>query len=200
MDKKPDVIREQIEETRDSLTDKIEDLEEHVKESIHDVTHVMDHTADSVKSGLHERIVSVRRAFNLPHQVRARPWLTLSCAALAGAALGYVLTRPREGRSHPSTQPFETGSSSPPLPAETARVAESNGKHEPGVLTRAIDSFRPELEQVKEVALGLAVDLTRDLIKQALAPAVSGDGDQVKDRTTRKGPAERENVGRVPNL
>jgi ElaB/YqjD/DUF883 family membrane-anchored ribosome-binding protein len=192
MASEPDVIREQIEETRESLTDKIEALEGEFKGTIHEVTGAVEHTVDSVRSGVHEGVESVKRFFDLPLHVRERPWLMLGCAACAGATAGYLLTRPPAPVSGAILQPTGPGPYLAPAPSPQAAVAAAaaapgpNGQRKPGMVDKVVQQFRPELEQVKEIAIGLAMGLARDLIKRALPPAVAANVDEIMASTTRK--------------
>ena len=79
MDPKPDVIRRQIDETRESLADKLETLEDQVKHTVASVTEAVEHTVDSVKSTARETVETVKRTFDIPYQVRRHPY------ALTGA-------------------------------------------------------------------------------------------------------------------
>jgi ElaB/YqjD/DUF883 family membrane-anchored ribosome-binding protein len=186
MASEPDVIREQIEETRESLTEKIEALEGEFTETIHDVTGAVEHTVDSVRSGVHEGVESVKHLFDLPFQVRERPWLMVGGAALAGATAGYLLTRPRAPVGQPIPQPAGPATYLPPAPPPRAAAPSLNGQREPGMVDKVVQTFRPELEQVKEIAIGLAMGLARDLIKRALPPAVAANVDEIMASTTRK--------------
>ena len=107
MAEEPDVIREQIEETRESLSDKIEALEVQVKGTIEGVTEAVDQTVGSVKSGITEGVEAVKRTFDLPYQVCQRPWTMLGLAAAAV----YLLTalRGRLVRQLSAAKRFEPG-------------------------------------------------------------------------------------------
>jgi ElaB/YqjD/DUF883 family membrane-anchored ribosome-binding protein len=73
----PEVIREQIEQTRASLGHKLETLETEVRSSVQDAS-------DSVR----ERLEKVRRAFDVRYHIREHPWIATSAAIGVGYALG----------------------------------------------------------------------------------------------------------------
>ncbi len=73
----PEVIREQIEQTRASLGHKLETLETEVRSSVQDAS-------DSMR----ERIERVRRAFDVRYHIREHPWIATSAAIGVGYFLG----------------------------------------------------------------------------------------------------------------
>jgi ElaB/YqjD/DUF883 family membrane-anchored ribosome-binding protein len=72
----PEVIREQIEQTRASLGHKLETLETEVRSSVQDAS-------DSVREGIDK----VKRAVDVRYQIREHPWIATSAAV----GLGYLL-------------------------------------------------------------------------------------------------------------
>lgn len=89
----PEIIREQIEQTRASLGHKLETLETEVRSSVQDAS-------DSVR----ERIEKVRRAFDVRYHICEHPWIVTSAAIgvgyfLGAASLSDVRARAINGRS-----------------------------------------------------------------------------------------------------
>jgi ElaB/YqjD/DUF883 family membrane-anchored ribosome-binding protein len=73
----PQVIREQIEQTRASLGHKLETLETEVRSSVQDAS-------DSVREGIDK----VKRTLDLRYQIREHPWVATSAALGVGYLLG----------------------------------------------------------------------------------------------------------------
>jgi ElaB/YqjD/DUF883 family membrane-anchored ribosome-binding protein len=110
MDPQPDVIREQIEETRSSLTEKLETLEAEVKgtvesakeavqETLETAKETVQDTISSVKETVHNASETVKRTFDLPYQVDRHPWgmvlLSFAGGLVGGAFLGGRMKSPR---------------------------------------------------------------------------------------------------------
>jgi ElaB/YqjD/DUF883 family membrane-anchored ribosome-binding protein len=132
------VIRQQMEDTRTSLTDKLETLENKVsdtvqeatsavsdtvasvKESIQDtvatVTDSVQDTVTTVKDTLHDGVESVKSMFDIPHLVEQHPW-----AAVAGSiAVGFCLERTFGKRTTPMTEKMAEASA--PIPAQPGQT------------------------------------------------------------------------------
>jgi ElaB/YqjD/DUF883 family membrane-anchored ribosome-binding protein len=117
MDPEPDVIRNEIEQTRESLTEKIEKVEEQfkdtlgsVKDTLTGVKDTVENTIDSVKEKVQDTVqsvtstvegtvASVKQTFDVPQQVRRHPWALAGCSLVAGLAAGYFLAGRRGAMS-----------------------------------------------------------------------------------------------------
>ena len=104
-----DEIREQMEDTRTSLTDKLETLEKQVANSVSDATtNVTDtveavkesvqetvssvkdsvqETISAVKESMHQGVTAVKDFFDIPSHVDHHPWAMMG----GSVALGYVV-------------------------------------------------------------------------------------------------------------
>jgi len=132
------VIRQQMEDTRTSLTDKLETLENKVadtvqeatsavsetvtsvKESIQDtvatVTGSVQDTVTTVKDTLHDGVESVKNMFDVPHLVEQHPW-----PAVAGSiALGFCLERTFGKATTPMTEKMSEASA--PMPNQPGQA------------------------------------------------------------------------------
>src|SRR5436305_1512 len=78
-------IRQDIEQTRESLTEKLEVLEYEVKETIADAKDTVTGTIETakqtveditsnVKETVQDTVATVKRTFDLPYQVNQHPW------------------------------------------------------------------------------------------------------------------------------
>ena len=62
MDERPDVIRQQIEETRESLTDKLETLEGQVKDTVSTVSDTLESVKETVEGTVEREITEDTQA------------------------------------------------------------------------------------------------------------------------------------------
>jgi len=217
MAEEPDVIRQQIEQTRESLTQKLETLEGQVKDTVASVTSAVETTVETVKSkvedtvqavtsGVETTVETVKRTFDIPYQVDRHPWAMAGGSLLAGLAAGFLIGRPR--RSFVRRPAWaEAPARAAELPAagrETdVRVASAytapeseryppagfqpeREEHRPGLLRSLLTSFEPELEKVKQAAIGTLMAAARDYLERTVPPPLAGNVAEILDSVTRK--------------
>jgi len=212
MDPEPEVIREQIEETRSSLTEKLETLEGQVKETVESVKSSVEETVDAVKSTVTETVdtvkstvqdtvETVRETFNLSRQVRRHPWGMLGGSLLSGMALGYYLAGRRQRRwadweaEHywQPEQPSYSHGIQAPTPAQGLRSepapppepSERSGSSGPGLLSRLLTPFESEIGKIKETAIGAALGVARDVLEKALPASLAASVEEIMNNITR---------------
>jgi ElaB/YqjD/DUF883 family membrane-anchored ribosome-binding protein len=202
MAEEPDVIREQIEETRSALTDKLETLEGQVRETVQSAKETVEDTLSNVKSSVQETVASVKQTFDLRYQVDRHPWAMLGGSFLTGFVLGnYLEGRREQERLRSARALVYPGSDLVRAPAlhESLSDARPNGNgsatapaqafaaepSSPGLFSRVLHTFEPEIERVKEVAIGAAMGILRDLAKESL-PKLAPQIDEVMDSATSK--------------
>jgi ElaB/YqjD/DUF883 family membrane-anchored ribosome-binding protein len=196
MAEEPEVIREQIRDTQESLASKLSTLEdkvvhtvtgttESVAETVEQVKETVSETIESVKETVESTVETVKRTFDLPYQTRQHPWLMMAGSCAAGFVVGRLLPgATRSGAGWASHLVSEGERYAAPSPA--AQAPRPNGSvraQGPGWFDRLAHQFHGELEQVKELAIGALFGLVRDWAKRQLpgnlAPHVEGVLDNV---------------------
>jgi len=212
MDEKPDVIRHEIEETRQSLTEKLETLEGQVKDTIGSVTESVEQTVErvketvtdtveNVKETVSDTVENVKRTFDLSYQVDRHPWAMAGVSLAAGMTLGY-LTGGRRGHAGrggwgreraPSRSAFGDGSGAGYQPSTAGYQAAASGgsdyrrEHEgPGMLSRLLASFAPEIDKIKGTAVAAVMGMLRDSLLRSVPPALAEHVQEIMDDLTRK--------------
>ncbi len=206
MDPEPDVIRQQIGQTRESLTEKLETLEGQVRQTIGSVTSKVEETFDTVKakvqdtvqavSGTVEHTVdSVRETFNIPHQVCRHPYAMTGGALVLGATLGYLLA-PRRRRSErpPSARavsPYPSPPSAVPAAAyeEPRRTAEPR-EARPGLFGGLLQPVAAEFDKIKATAIGALLGLARDMALRSVPPSLGPKIEEIINDITRRAGGE----------
>jgi len=110
VENEPEVIRQQMDETRSALTDKIATLEAQVvetvegasagvRETVESVKGAVQDTVETVRETVAETVESVRETFSIEKQIERRPWTVMALSAGIGFAAGYLATpAPRRSR------------------------------------------------------------------------------------------------------
>jgi hypothetical protein len=195
MDPEPSVIRQEIDETRQSLSDKLETLEHQVMDSVHQARATVRDTIDTVKSAVSDTVDSVKRTFDVEYHVQQRPFvcsgLTFVAGFVAGAwvkgtrnhgsytnGAGHSLAERKRsywGRENGEVRSYDWISESA---ISSSSLQERNNRHS--------SLFSDELNKVKGLAIGTAMALLRDFAKQSLPPTLGSHIDEVMDSATTK--------------
>jgi ElaB/YqjD/DUF883 family membrane-anchored ribosome-binding protein len=170
------VIREQIEETRSSLTEKLETLEGQIRGTVVEAKETVEDTIENVKSTVQDTVQTVKRTFDIEYQVEHHPWAMLGGSVVAGYLVGHFLNREQNGHV-PAQEPPRAEPA--PLGFRSTEAAK------PGVVSRILHQFHDEIEQVKEMAIGATMGFLRDLVKQSI-PQLAPQIDKVMNSATSK--------------
>jgi ElaB/YqjD/DUF883 family membrane-anchored ribosome-binding protein len=200
-EEQPEVIREQIRETQESLTSKLSTLEDKVVNTVTDTTESVAETVENVKDSVVETfesvketvqstVESVKRTFDLPYQTEQHPWLMVAGACAAGFLAGRLLPAAARKAEHlASTLPSEgmrygRTSAAPEGPRSNGSAGQQ--PQGPGLLGRLAHDFHDELEQVKGLAIGALFGLARDWVSQHLPPNMAPQVQDMLDNVTTK--------------
>jgi ElaB/YqjD/DUF883 family membrane-anchored ribosome-binding protein len=193
----PEVIRKQMEETRTDLTEKLETLEEEivdkvenatekVSETVEHVTETVKETVDTVKETVHETVETVKSTFDIAHQVDRHPWLMFGGAV----ALGYVGGRVFASLEVPRTPAWCSGSETFAPAFQTTAVENGSAAKKSAPTSQWLgdmaEKFRPEINALKELAVGAALSVARDLLTRSLPEHARQPVADTVDRVTTK--------------
>lgn len=198
MAEEPEVIQEQMEETRSALADKLGALGQKISGTVDTVSDVVEETASAVAETVEnvtetaeEAVEAVKETFNIPKQFDRHPWLFVGGSIALGFVGGKLLfsaqQRAREFAQPSTTQKAEEMPRYMSQPAEYTAEASRGGnrikKHgrketgnghgkapreseSTGLLGGLVQRFLPDLNKLKELALGTVFATARDLITQ----------------------------------
>lgn len=196
MAEEPEVIQEQMEETRSALADKLGAISQKISGTVESVTDAVEGTVETVQETVEnvgetaqEAVEAVKETFNLPKQFDRHPWLFVGGSVALGFVAGKLLSaaQRRIGGHHPATTPSAEDmarymAQSAEYTAETprgdrlkrhSRKETGNGhgraprkSEEPSLLGGLVQKFMPDLTKLKELALGTVFATARDLMAQ----------------------------------
>jgi len=183
MDDHPEVIRQQMEETRSNLTDKLEALENQVSESVQSTTAAVTETVEAVKetvenvtATVQETVETVGETFDLWTQTDHHPWIVFGGSVAVGYLAAQLFGEPRANskaeQSHApswdalarsaaqSRKENRSRASEPPVQPAAARSEPSE--------TGKKSWFWDQVDRVKGLALGSLMGVVRDLAARGL--------------------------------
>jgi hypothetical protein len=202
-----ELIKQQMNQTRVSLTEKLEALENKVFGTVHDTTGAISSTVQQVSSlvrdtvrdvgatvrdttgnvhaNVQEVMSSAREAMSISRQMHEHPWLMLSGSVFAGYVGGLLLDNLEHGR--PPSLPVAPERLLP-RDAEVRERAESAPSRRGGssFWNALIETFAPELDKLKRAALGTALGLVRDRVGESVPPHLRENFTELMDRVTQK--------------
>jgi ElaB/YqjD/DUF883 family membrane-anchored ribosome-binding protein len=192
MNKDPDEIRGNIEETRSALTEKLETLEQGVKETVHEAKAVVTGTIENVKDTVKETVETVKETLDIRCYVQEYPWPMMAGSMALGFALGRLIST-SFGNVHSNGHRISRmASNGTPMQAQQERLPSSEIRQpEPkesrsAVLGSLMDRIRPEIEEIEGIAVGAVGALIRDLIRKNAAQPIAEQLAPVANRLTSK--------------
>lgn len=192
-----EAIRQQMEDTRTSLTEKLETLEEKlvntveetttavnetvtavketVQESVSAVKETVQESMSTVKDSVHESVETVKDWLDVKAHVEQHPWYMVGGSIACGFLLGSMLGDRKEA-------PRDRGPSFPQLlaspPPSNGGIRDKPQKEEPSWTSSLLSMFGPEIDKLKGLALGATLGTVREMITSAAPPHM---GQQIKD-------------------
>jgi len=185
-----EAIRAEVGQTCNDLASKIKALEEKVLTPVHKVQDAVQHTMDAVQGTVDS---AKEKVDNVRNQVSEHPWIAIGAGVVAGMIAGYVSGEPRRpvGASrHRSSSgggyratgngPSASGNGNGASYSATAEAQDQSG-----MMSGVKGWFSEEWDKFKGIAMGAAIALARDFMKDQ-APKFSDNIDQFMNDMTHK--------------
>jgi len=215
MDRETEVIREQMDETRADLQEKLEILEDKVLGTIENTTttvektvatvkEAVEGTVESVKESVAETVQTVKHTFDLPAHCVNHPWLMFGGSIAVGFATGQLVGRflPQAGRrfrrrrgvptlstlaAAPQATSYNGGGYEENIPRQEPAPAPPARQEQGGGLFGWLGSrFSTELNKLKSLAIGAALGVVRDAVKETAVPEIGEQLAEMIDGVTTK--------------
>lgn len=203
MANKTELIRENMARTRESLRQKLDTLEDRtlgvVRDTTETVAQVAEQVTDTVESARRAVKKTVKksvRALDLTRHVEEYPWAIMGGAVATGFLASWLVSRATQARddrgrfyeTHPGQQPFATA----PYPAATypAGIKRTEEREtepsRPNWLTGLAQTFAPQLDSLKQLAIGAAIATVRDVAMRSVPGPWTGELSKVFDGVAEK--------------
>lgn len=161
IEKEPTELRDDMRETRATLTEKLELLEDRVTEKSEAIQHRVEATVDKVKESVHDTVRAVRETVDWRHQMNEHPWAMFGGAVLAGLLADRLLA----GATRMHVPATVAGS----MPTHSVGSARSATAYDgPSLVQKALGQFSIQRDRLEHAAISAASDLVDRLISHAL--------------------------------
>jgi len=201
VDESPEVIKSQMEQTRQGLVEKIETLEQQVTQTVQEATNAVTSTVDTVKEvvsntsdavqstvdsvkdvvsntkdAVQSTMDSVVGAFDLSGHVQRSPWLMFGGAVASGFVLGKVLAPPQMSSSSASADFSRLSAasvdSSRHSSEPTPKQSEQPSK---SIFDGPLSAMGSMFEKPLAIAEGMAVSAFFSVLQNVVKDAVPAD-------------------------
>jgi len=203
----PEVIQQQMEETRSRLAEKLDQLTqqatgtvETVAGTVTDTVETVSDTVQNVTETVQETVETVRDMFDLPGQVEKHPWAMFGGAVALGYFFGWMTAPSRPAFAQSAAAPPSAPPTPSPAPAssnrlqdywkEEQRSAAGESPPQQGQSSSWWDSltqtFGPTFDKLKGLAVGATLGLARDVVSGSMGSNLSNQVQEVFDDLTNR--------------
>jgi len=188
-----EMIQQQMQETRASLTEKLETLEQKVVGTVENATAAVNETVDVIKETVNETVAtvqegvkgsvdSVKEFVDVPGHVDRHPWMMVGGSMAVGYCLSTLLSqKPSASSAVPTYQPGPVlTASSRARPDVPSQAAQSIATPAPSGV------WAPEIAKLKGLALGVLFGTARELLVSSVPEHMGDQLRDVVDSATRK--------------
>lgn len=159
----------------DTVKDSVQGTVDSVKDSVQD-------TMDSVHQTMSDTVEGVKQTFDLPRQVDRHPWLMVGGAVAVGFVAAKLLYHgPAVARAATSVARSTAATLRPTAEAVGSATAAAGG-----LMATMEGLFGPEINKVKELALGALLGVIRDMAVQAAPETMAPQVREIIDGFTSK--------------
>jgi len=185
-----DVIRNQMEDTRTSLSEKLETLEKKVASTVESATSEVAQTVEAVKESVQETVATVKNTvqdtisvvkdsvkgsvdavqgvFDIPGHVQRHPWGIMAGSVALGFFLGSLGQSRREEERHETPSPAAGGHTAASTGSHSHHRSHKNGRNRLSQTAKESSSFlsdlAPELNKLKGLAIGTLLGSVREMV------------------------------------
>jgi ElaB/YqjD/DUF883 family membrane-anchored ribosome-binding protein len=171
MANKTELIRQQMSRTRESLRQKLDALEdrtlgvvENTADAVANVAETVEDTVETAKEAVTKTTEKAAQMFDINRHVDEHPWAVMGGAVATGFALSVLLSRTRStAEVNGGPAPYDVYPRYEPQPASSYEESHEESEPRQSWLSSLMEQFAPQLDTLKQLAIGTAVGTLRDL-------------------------------------
>jgi ElaB/YqjD/DUF883 family membrane-anchored ribosome-binding protein len=171
-------MRHDIDTTRAAMAEKLEALEDRMIGAAQSAQETVEDSIQSAK----DAVASVKRTFDINHQVEERPWTIVGGCFVAGLAVSLLIPKGRPSQELGVRSQESAKTSNSPMTPDSCPLTPE--KAEPASV---FEPFREEIDKVKGIAIGFVMGLLRDSIKESVPQLAPKIGELIDGLTTKLG-------------
>jgi len=200
MENDTEVIRQQMAETRNSLSEKVGAVEElvasavkettqavaktveNVTGAVENVTGAVEGTVNTVKDTVAESVESVKNALDISSYVDQYPWMVMGGSVAVGYLLGTLLGESQPHSTGGTASPASTGQTwgaSSAAPTSTGSAGRSQTSFLP-------DSWMPLINKLQGLAVGTMTGVIGEMVMKAVPENIKHEVSQMLDDATQR--------------
>lgn len=172
MANKTELIRAEMARTRASLTTRLDALEDRTlgavkqtAEAVADVAETVEETVQSASKAVKKTVRKTAQFFDLSSQAEEHPWALMGGAVATGFLASWLVSRATQ-RGEPAERYRDYPRDGVAMSAAMTRPAVQE-EERPSVLSGLTNLIGPGLEAVKQLAIGTAIGVARDMALKA---------------------------------
>ena len=174
MNESPEMIRQQMQQTRRQLAEKLESLEQQVSATVQTTETAVNATigaVQTVEGAVHNVVDSVANGLDVSRHVEQHPWLAVGSAFVAGYLAAEFLTGPdkESTASQKSSSPLSTiptdQSSAPSVAARLADAASITAGHPSNTVSSP-------WQQLRDATIGSLIGIVPEIISRIVPHVV----------------------------
>jgi len=197
MENEPEVIRDQMQDTRTALAEKLEALEQQVaktventtrpvietvqtvteatKETVGSVKDTVSQIAETVSESVESTVSTVKDTFDLSRHVDQHPWAMMFGSAAVGFIVGRMLPSAPASREWSGDSMTSRMAASPINPRREPRGHDGHNGHkkqkaveEKSWVSSFLENYKKEIGALEELGVAAVAGVIRDLVTQNL--------------------------------
>jgi len=181
-----DAVKDSVQGTVGTVKDTVDAVRGAASNAAEGVRETFSNAAEGVRQGLQSATETLRDTFDLPAQVDRHPWLMMGGAVAVGFAVGKLMDFAPDAMEAVQGAADSTGRLAESFTSSAGSAASAAASTAGGLWSSLEKAFGPEMNKVKEMALGALVGIARDMAVQAAPPTMSRQVGELFDSFTSK--------------
>jgi len=188
VDNELEVIRDQMEQKRASLSNKLDALEGRVLDTVHEVSNTVSNTVrdvsetvDTVTEGIQETVEAVKESLNVSEKIRQHPWIAMGGGFVSGFVGALLLgsSSQKRGYSQPTSRRYETNGTShesvQQAPEKQPRVSEPSS----GLTSQLGNVASEAMNTLKGMAVGTLMGVLSEVVADVVPASLKEEVDKL---------------------